>query len=114
MGTMTTHTSAEDRARQLLDARMNSVRALVDGQGRIEALRNQMADAEREHARLYTAALNDGWTATELKTIGLAEPDKTARVKRRANAKPARQATPTSAHTSHDDQGESRPPQPES
>ena len=50
-------------------------------------------DAEREHVKAYNAAAAAGWTAEELRKIGFAEPDKKARVRRRATRKPAAAAT---------------------
>ncbi len=37
--------------------------------------------------RLYTAALTDGWTGDELRRLGLAEPEKKARVQGRAQSR---------------------------
>ena len=41
---------------------------------------------EREDARLYSAAIRDGWTADELRQLGIGEPAKKERVRRRAAA----------------------------
>jgi len=80
---------AERQARALLDARINSVRALVTARQNLTDLRDQVAAAEREDARLYQAALRDGWTAEELKKLGLAEPEKATRVRKRAASRRA-------------------------
>lgn len=84
----------EERARKLLDSRISSVRALVSARQELAELQSQLAHAEHEDARLYAAALKDGWTAEELRQLGLAEPVKKERVRRRQATK---RATTTSA-----------------
>ncbi|GGC17947.1 hypothetical protein [Cellulomonas carbonis] len=99
---------AERQARALLDARISSVRAVVAARQRLADLREQVGQAEREDVRLYNAAITDGWTADELRRLGIPEPEKKARVRRRATA--ARRAgdttdtpsTPTPAEDSPD------------
>ncbi|GAA4289049.1 hypothetical protein [Georgenia daeguensis] len=78
---------AEKKARELLDRRIASVRTLVTARQRLAELREQVADADREDVRLYNAALNDGWSPDELRKLGLSEPEKKARTRRRAAAK---------------------------
>lgn len=78
---------AERTARELLDGRMAAVRALVEARQGLADLRAQVAEAEREDARLYAAAVRDGWSADELRKIGLGEPEKVSRVRRRAPQK---------------------------
>ena len=73
----------EQRARQLLDSRIDSVRALVSARQTVTELQTKLAEAEREDARLYQAALRGGWTADELRQLGLTEPAKKERVRRR-------------------------------
>ncbi len=80
--------ATEARARQLLDSRIASVRALVNARQQIVDLRVKIADAEREDVRLYAGALRDGWTADELRQLGIGEPAKKERVRRRASAQP--------------------------
>lgn len=75
--------TAETRARELLDGRIGSVRKLVQTRQRIVDLREQLADAERDDVRAYQAALRDGWTADELRSLGVGEPDKAVRARRR-------------------------------
>lgn len=65
--------SAERKARELLDQRIESVRAVVRAQHDTATLREQLAQSERESARLYRAAVNDGWTEAELKKLGITE-----------------------------------------
>lgn len=63
------------------------MRALVTARQQLADLREQVAQAEREDVRLYSAALADGWTTDELRRLGLGEPEKKARVRRRAAQK---------------------------
>jgi len=72
-----------NQARALLDARIESVTALVRSRQRITELRDQLVAAERDDKRAYVQATRDGWSADELKKLGL-EP---AAVKRRRTAK---------------------------
>lgn len=65
--------TAERKARELLDQRIESVRAVVRAQHDTAALRDQLAESERESARLYRAALSDGWSEAELKKLGITE-----------------------------------------
>ena len=66
--------TTETRARQLLDKRITSVRTLVTTRQAVTDLRAQLDTAERDDAAAYQAALRDGWTADELKQLGLPEP----------------------------------------
>jgi hypothetical protein len=72
-----------NQARALLDSRIESVTALVKSRQRITELRDQLVAAERDDKRAYVQATRDGWSAEELKKLGL-EP---AAVKRRRTAK---------------------------
>lgn len=89
---------AEKKARELLDRRIASVRTLVTARQRLSELRGQVADAEREDVRLYNAALSDGWSPEELRKLGLIEPEKKARTRRRAAAKKPVADTPGVDH----------------
>lgn len=78
----------------MLDNRINSVRALVTARQALDELREQIADAEAADVKAYRAALSDGWSADELHKLGLDEPDKKQRVRRRAaSRKPAQSET---------------------
>lgn len=79
-------TDPEQAAQALVDGRMASIRALVAARAEVEAQREKLAAAETEDARLYRAALRDGWTEAELRKVGLAKPAKDRRVQRRANS----------------------------
>lgn len=78
--------AAESKARELLDARISSVRGLVRAAQAEADVRVQMQTAEREHARAYAAAINDGWTPDELRKLGLQDPERKARAPRRRSA----------------------------
>lgn len=78
---------AERAARALLDNRINSVRALVEARQTVADLREKVAEAEREDSRLYNAALRDGWSVEELKKLGITEPEKAPRARKRTPAK---------------------------
>jgi hypothetical protein len=75
-----------NQARALLDSRIESVTALVKSRQRISDLRDQLVAAERDDKRAYVQATRDGWSADELKKLGL-EPSAVKR--RRATKRPA-------------------------
>lgn len=87
--------NTESRARELLNRRIASIRSLVTARQQLSELQQQLADAEREDVTLYRAALRDGWTADELRELGIGEPAKKARVNRRRTSTktPAQQET---------------------
>ena len=60
-----------NQARALLDSRIESVTTLVKTRQRITDLREQLAEAEREDKRADVRATQDGWSAEELKKLGL-------------------------------------------
>lgn len=87
------------RARALQDDRLNAIRAVATARQAVADVREataaelaelqariaqRVADAEREDVRAYNAALAAGWTGDELRKIGFGEPDKKARVAKRA------------------------------
>lgn len=80
--TLDAHTT-ESKARELLDSRISSVRALVTARQAVHDLREQLAAAETGDVKAYRAALSDGWTPDELRKLGLDEPAKKQRVSRR-------------------------------
>jgi len=87
----------EQKMRELLEARMQSVRALVTSRQAVTDLRAQLADAEAEDAKRYTAALSDGWSEAELRKLGITPADQKPRA-RRAPAR-GRQATAAGGDT---------------
>ncbi len=103
--------STEEKARRLLDSRIESVRQLVAARQKVAALRNELAQAEHDDAAAYGRALKDGWSPEELRTVGLPESDKRARARRlgtrRSNASPT---TATTAATTAPPASVSTPP----
>jgi hypothetical protein len=79
--------NTRNQARALLDSRIESVTALVTTRQRITDLKEQLAAAERDDKRAYVCAIKDGWSAEELKKLGL-EPAAAGR-RRRASASPS-------------------------
>lgn len=69
-----------NQARQILDSRIEVVSELVIARQRVNDLRVQLAEAEREDKRAYVRATREGWGEDELKKLGL---DNHAAVKRR-------------------------------
>ncbi|GGO94079.1 hypothetical protein GCM10011584_34290 [Nocardioides phosphati] len=80
---------AERAARALLDNRITSVRALVEKRTALDEHRELLATLERQDAQAYAAALRDGWTADELRKLGIAEPEKAGKPRRKAAPKSA-------------------------
>lgn len=121
------------RARALQDDRLNAIRAVAIARQKVADVRETTAaelaevqariaqrvgDAERDDVRAYTAALSAGWTPDELRRIGFAEPDKKARVRKRAARRTPTDTTPTNTQpappdlppTGHLDDAEQPPP----
>ncbi|MDP9888639.1 hypothetical protein LFT44_21895 (plasmid) [Arthrobacter sp. FW306-05-C] len=91
---MATNIDAEKIERELqkrLSNRMDSVRELVKSRQKVADARDALSVAEDEDVRRYQAALAAGWTADELRSAGLSEPEKKLRVRKRA----VRRTTPT-------------------
>lgn len=76
----------QNQARALLDSRIESVTELVKARQRVADLKEQLAEAEREDKRAYVRATKDGWSADELKKLGL---ENSAAAKRRGRRTPA-------------------------
>lgn len=108
MATQLSPEEAIERARRIQDDRLNSVRVVAEARQQLVDVRDEterelvelqarIADrvgaAEREDIRAYNAAIAAGWSAEELRKIGFTEPDKKARVRRRA----ARTSSPKAA-----------------
>jgi hypothetical protein len=96
LGAMATRIDAEKiehELQQRLSNRMESVRELVKSRQKVADARDALGAAEDEDARRYQAALTAGWTADELRSAGLSEPEKKLRVRKRAT----RRSTPTPA-----------------
>lgn len=63
--------TTKNQARKLLDSRIESVTDLVIARKRVDELREQLAEAEREDKKAYVRATKDGWSEDELKKLGL-------------------------------------------
>lgn len=116
MATQLTPEEAIERARRLQEDRINAVRTVAEARQRLVDVQEEtareladlqariaerIADAERDDLRAYSAAQSAGWSVEELRKIGLSEPDKKARVKRRAARKPAApKSAPAAVETS--------------
>lgn len=87
--------TTEAKARELLDNRISSVRKLVASRQALTDLREQIAAAEDDDLKAYRDALSDGWSADELRRLGLDEPDKKRRTRRRPQTQ--RQSSPSDA-----------------
>ena len=96
---MPTPDEAVNRAQRVLNARLDAIRRAVEARQSLTNVHDQaqqeraaleaeisarIRDAETKDARAYSAALQAGWSAAELKKIGLSEPDKKRRTRRRA------------------------------
>src|SRR5690348_13327542 len=87
MPRMTTSPDIEQRARALLDKRIDSVRTLVRTRQQLTELRGRLAAAERDDTQAYNAVLTDGWSADELRKLGLPAPEKKTRTRKPNTAK---------------------------
>lgn len=122
MATQLTPEEAIERAKRLQDERLNAVRGVAEARQALVDVREEtdrelselqariaerIGNAEREDLRAYSAAVSAGWTADELRKIGFSEPDKKARVRRRATRKPAtRPATDAAPDSSEEPSSE--------
>lgn len=88
---------AEDLARRLLDARMDTVKALVATRQGVADAQRALDEAIRADRAAYEAAVKGGWTPAELREVGISEPGKQPRRSRPRSTKPAAPAhhTPT-------------------
>lgn len=82
---------AQATLQALLNERVEAVNSLLQSAATSAQLRQQADDAERETARLYQAAIRQGWTADELKRVGITDPigAATKPVKRRGGGRTA-------------------------
>ncbi|MBG6184689.1 hypothetical protein IWX65_002667 [Arthrobacter sp. CAN_A214] len=83
--------TTKNQARKLLDSRIESVTDLTLARKRVEELREQLADAEREDKKAYVRATKDGWSEDELKKLGL---ESGGVAKRRSRRSPVDAGTP--------------------
>ena len=88
MAKLTDPQQAEEAAQRLLNDRMDYVRAAITARGALDETREALKEAEKNDTAAFQAAVNNGgWTAEELRKIGLAAPEKVQRVQRRKAAK---------------------------
>lgn len=83
---------AQNQARALLDSRIESVTELVKARQRVAELKEQLAEAEKDDKRAYVRATKDGWSADELKKLGL---ESAAAGRRRASTRKTQQMSET-------------------
>jgi hypothetical protein len=87
--------SAKALARELLENRLAPIEDLEQHQRQIQALREQITDAERAFGRAYTTAEATGWSAAELKRLGFATPKTRPRGRPRSRSSTAAAPTQT-------------------
>lgn len=84
MAKLTGPQQAEEAAQRLLNDRMDYVRRAITARGALDDAREVLKEAEKNDAQAFQAAVNNGgWTAEELRKIGLTAPEKIQRVQRR-------------------------------
>ena len=109
MAKLTDPQQAEEAAQRLLNDRMDYVRAAITARGALDEAREALKEAEKNDVQAFQAAVNNGgWTADELKKIGLAAPEKMQRVQRRRKTA---QSTPDVQASSAQNGGDTEPEQ---
>lgn len=108
---------AIERARAVMDTRLETIRHLVDArQNRVDvktttdqelaelqaSISHRIADAEKADLDAYNAAKSAGWTPEELRKIGFADPTKKPRTRRRSTRRPANKTSPNSGDNQND------------
>ncbi|MFI7744105.1 hypothetical protein [Kocuria rhizosphaericola] len=84
MAKLTDPQQAEEAAQRLLNDRMDYVRRAITARGALDDAREALKEAEKNDVQAFQAAVNNGgWTAEELRKIGLVAPEKVQRVQRR-------------------------------
>ncbi|WJZ68596.1 hypothetical protein [Kocuria rosea] len=97
MAKLTDPQQAEEAAQRLLNDRMDYIRRAITARGALDEAREALKEAEKNDAQAFQAAVNNGgWTADELRRIGLGAPDKVQRVQRRKR-RPSETASSDSA-----------------
>lgn len=121
MATTPTPEEAIDRARRVLDDRIDTIRQAVEARQHVTDVRDetdheraelearisqQVGDAERADVKAYNAAVSAGWSADELRKIGLPEPEKKARARRRTSRRSAPARAPQSTGSAPAERGD--------
>lgn len=91
---------AEAAARALLDRRIELIRELTAATTELEPLQRAAAQGEQRVRDAWSEALAGGWTAEELRSLGVPEPDRKPTAKKtapRARGAAAAGATPEPA-----------------
>ncbi len=98
MPTTPTADEAVTRAQRVLKDRIGTIRQAVEARQHVAdvreesdreraeleaSIRDRASEAERVDLKAYNAAVNAGWSVNELRKIGLPEPAKQARRRRR-------------------------------
>nr|WP_176704700.1 hypothetical protein [Arthrobacter sp.]AXV46322.1 hypothetical protein pA40H1_p35 [Arthrobacter sp.] len=83
---MDTIESTQQQARELLNSRIDSVTDLVKARQHVTDLETKLIEAKKENKKAYVRATKDGWSAEELKKLGLDQATTTRR--RQATKKP--------------------------
>nr|WP_176705481.1 hypothetical protein [Arthrobacter sp.]AXV46529.1 hypothetical protein pA58H1_p12 [Arthrobacter sp.] len=68
---MDTIETTQQQARELLNSRIASVTELVKTRQLITELEGKLIEAKKEDKKAYARATKDGWSADELKKLGL-------------------------------------------
>lgn len=109
MAKLTDPQQAEEAAQRLLNDRMDYIRRAITARGALDEAREALKEAEKNDIQAFQAAVNNGgWTADELRKIGLAAPEKVQRVQRRRKAT---QTTPDTPSASAQNGGGTEPEQ---
>ncbi len=98
---------AQATLQALLNERVEVVNELLQSAATSAQLRQQADDAERETARLYQAAIRQGWSPDELKRVGITDPSNgaTKPAKRRGSGRTAPTSTTQQPISTGDDVG---------
>jgi hypothetical protein len=90
----------KDRARQLLEARLEALAPLEEAANRAERAREELRAAESSIGTAWSRATDAGWTPAELKRLGLRPPTVQRKVSRKRSA--SREARGAAAAASHE------------
>lgn len=86
-----------DRAKRLQEDRLEAVRQVATARQHVTQVRakyeEELRAAEQDDAAAYAAARAAGWSVSELKKIGYAEPAAPARTRRRTPRTPGENST---------------------
>lgn len=81
---MDTIEATQQQARELLNSRIASVTELVKARQLVAELEAKLIEAKKEDKKAYVRATKDGWSADELKKLGL---DQGVTARRKTTAK---------------------------